>query len=90
MAVALAEFVARPARPRVGDTTKPCVPTSPLMLHMHPTPHPGLIHRDLAIRNVLVFAYQHDDPNAVSVKVSDFGLTLNLYTGATHKVGTRR
>jgi serine/threonine-protein kinase RIO1 len=29
----------------------------------------GLIHRDLATRNVLVFAYNEDDPTVTSVKV---------------------
>lgn len=44
----------------------------------------NLIHRDLALRNVLVFDYVADDVAKTSVKVSDFGLTVNGYT-ATHK-----
>ena len=43
-----------------------------------------LIHRDLAMRNVLVFGLDMADVTATSVKVSDFGLTVNAYT-ATHK-----
>lgn len=39
-----------------------------------------LIHRDLALRNVLVFALNVDDAAVTSVKVSDFGLTVNSYT----------
>ena len=40
----------------------------------------GLIHRDLALRNVLLFAYNPQDITATSVKVSDFGLSANAYT----------
>ena len=43
-----------------------------------------LIHRDLAMRNVLVFGLDMADVIATSVKVSDFGLTVNAFT-ATHK-----
>ena len=43
-----------------------------------------LIHRDLATRNVLVFGLDMADVTSTSVKVSDFGLTVNAYT-ATHK-----
>ena len=43
-----------------------------------------LIHRDLAMRNVLVFKLDMTDVTATSVKVSDFGLTVNAYT-ATYK-----
>mmetsp|Transcript_31539 Transcript_31539/g.74965 ORF Transcript_31539/g.74965 Transcript_31539/m.74965 type:complete len:190 (-) Transcript_31539:415-984(-) len=35
----------------------------------------GLIHRDLALRNVLVFAFSPVDPHSVRVKVADYGLT---------------
>eukprot|EP00191_Tetraselmis_sp_GSL018_P015227 CAMPEP_0177588188 /NCGR_PEP_ID=MMETSP0419_2-20121207/6089_1 /TAXON_ID=582737 /ORGANISM="Tetraselmis sp., Strain GSL018" /LENGTH=692 /DNA_ID=CAMNT_0019078363 /DNA_START=162 /DNA_END=2237 /DNA_ORIENTATION=+ len=35
----------------------------------------GLIHRDLALRNVLVFDFDPDDPKRVAVKVTDYGLT---------------
>ena len=40
-------------------------------------------HRDLALRNVLVFELDMADVTATSVKVSDFGLTVNSHT-ATH------
>ena len=47
---------------------------------MHELTAEQLVHRDLALRNVLVFAL---DPAAaaakVSVKVSDFGLTIDRY-----------
>lgn len=43
----------------------------------------GVIHRDLAIRNVLVFGYDAEDIGKTAVKVSDFGLAVNAYT-ATH------
>ena len=43
-----------------------------------------LIHRDLAARNVLVFAFCNNDPTATSVKIADFGLTVDAYN-ATHK-----
>ena len=39
-----------------------------------------LIHRDPALRNVLVFALDLADAAATSVKVADFGLTANSYT----------
>ena len=39
-----------------------------------------LIHRDLALRNVLVFALDVNDIAATSVKITDFGLTVNAYT----------
>ena len=35
----------------------------------------GLIHRDLALRNVLVFGLEPQDPRQVRVKVADYGLT---------------
>uniref|UniRef100_A0A061S910 Fibroblast growth factor receptor 1 n=1 Tax=Tetraselmis sp. GSL018 TaxID=582737 RepID=A0A061S910_9CHLO len=34
-----------------------------------------LIHRNLALRNVLVFGFDADNPKAVRVKVADYGLT---------------
>lgn len=43
-----------------------------------------LIHRDMALRNVLLFFYDAGDFKKTSVKLSDFGLTVNAYT-ATHK-----
>lgn len=36
-----------------------------------------LIHRDLALRNVLLFGYDPVDVSKTSVKVSDFGLTVS-------------
>jgi hypothetical protein len=45
----------------------------------------GLFHRDLAIRNLLVFGFDPEDVSKTLVKVSDFGLTVNGYS-ATHKV----
>ena len=44
----------------------------------------GLIHRDVAARNVLVFEYAASSPRATLVKVSDFGLAVSAY-GATHQ-----
>jgi serine/threonine protein kinase len=44
----------------------------------------GLVHRDLALRNILLFAFDKDDVKCTSVKVSDFGLTVNMY-GNSHK-----
>jgi serine/threonine protein kinase len=41
-----------------------------------------MIHRDLAIRNVLVCAFDVADVNKTVCKVSDFGLTVNGYTAA--------
>lgn len=46
----------------------------------------GLIHRDLALRNVLVFGYDARDVSLTSVKVSDFGLTVNAYTATAKYV----
>ena len=45
-----------------------------------------LIHRDLALRNVLVFALDLADAAATSVKVADFGLTVNSYTAGYNYV----
>lgn len=41
-----------------------------------------LVHRDLALRNVLLFAFDKDVVCATSVKVSDFGLTVSMYGGS--------
>jgi TPR repeat protein len=41
-----------------------------------------MIHRDLAIRNVLVCAFDVGDVSKTVCKVSDFGLTVNGYTAA--------
>ena len=34
----------------------------------------GMVHRDLAVRNILVFAFEAHDPAATVVKITDFGL----------------
>ena len=44
----------------------------------------GIVHRDLALRNVLLFGFDADDVEKVVVKVSDFGLSLSI-SGGTHK-----
>jgi TPR repeat protein len=43
-----------------------------------------VIHRDVAARNVLVFAFDPNDVARTLVKVSDFGLAVNGHT-ATHR-----
>lgn len=43
----------------------------------------GLVHRDLALRNVLLFGFDKYDVSLTSVKVSDFGLTVHTH-GRTH------
>ena len=43
----------------------------------------GLIHRDLALRNCLVFRFDPADASASSVKASDFGLTISYYVART-------
>ena len=37
----------------------------------------GMVHRDLATRNVLVFAFDANDPAATIVKITDFGLAVD-------------
>ena len=44
----------------------------------------GIVHRDLALRNVLLFVFDAADVGSLSVKVSDFGLSLSVY-GGTHQ-----
>ena len=39
-----------------------------------------LIHRDLAVRNILVCGFDPNDVMKTVCKVSDFGLTVNSYT----------
>ena len=39
-----------------------------------------LIHRDLAVRNVLVCGFDANDVVKTVCKVADFGLTVNSYT----------
>ena len=46
-----------------------------------------LIHRDLALRNVLVFSLNVADCAATSVKVADFGLMVNSYTAGNYVEG---
>ena len=36
----------------------------------------GMVHRDLATRNILVFAFDANDPAATVVKITDFGLAV--------------
>ena len=43
-----------------------------------------MVHRDLAARNVLVFHFDASNPFQTRVKVSDFGLAVDLY-GRTYK-----
>lgn len=44
----------------------------------------GLVHCDLALRNVLLFGFDAADVSVTSVKVCDFGLTVGTY-GRTHR-----
>ena len=44
----------------------------------------NLVHRDLALRNILVFQLNIEDASKTFVKVSDFGLTLDTYS-QTHR-----
>ena len=46
----------------------------------------SLIHRDLALRNILLFAYDARNVSVTSVKVADFGLTVNAYTATAKYV----
>ena len=46
----------------------------------------NIVHRDLALRNVLVMSFDASDPKAVHVKVSDFGMSVEgtyTYGGGT-------
>ena len=43
----------------------------------------GLVHRDLATRNVLVFEFSEDTIAFVDVRVADFGLTKQKNPGAS-------
>lgn len=47
-----------------------------------------LIHRDLATRNILVFAFDANNPAATRVKITDFGLTVNRHY-QTHAYGAQ-
>ena len=38
------------------------------------------VHRDLALRNILVYELDVDDPKNINVKISDFGLTRREYS----------
>uniref|UniRef100_A0A061QM73 C-src tyrosine kinase n=1 Tax=Tetraselmis sp. GSL018 TaxID=582737 RepID=A0A061QM73_9CHLO len=51
----------------------------------------GLIHRDLALRNVLVFGFSPENYRAVHVKVTDYGLTQEglCYYGGSEAVPIR-
>ena len=39
----------------------------------------GMVHRDLATRNILVFAFDAHDPAATVVKITDFGLAVDRH-----------
>jgi serine/threonine protein kinase len=39
----------------------------------------GMVHRDLATRNILVFAFDARDPAATVVKITDFGLAVDRH-----------
>lgn len=41
----------------------------------------SVVHRDLALRNVLVFVLDPENVAVTSVKVSDFGLSVSMYGG---------
>ena len=43
----------------------------------------GLVHRDLATRNILLFAYNPRNAVETTVKITDFGLTVQMQN-ATH------
>jgi len=51
----------------------------------------GLIHRDLALRNVLVFGFDPDNAGATEVKITDYGLTREglCYYGGSEAVPIR-
>uniref|UniRef100_A0A061RYZ2 Protein tyrosine kinase n=1 Tax=Tetraselmis sp. GSL018 TaxID=582737 RepID=A0A061RYZ2_9CHLO len=51
----------------------------------------GLIHRDLALRNVLVFSFDPENHRAVEVTISDYGLTRqgSCYYGGSEAVPVR-
>ena len=55
---------------RVAILQQVCAAMETLVAH-------NLIHRDLALRNVLLFSYNPADVSKTSVKVSDFGLTVS-------------
>ena len=44
----------------------------------------GIVHRDLAGRNVLLFAFDPADAARTSAKVSDFGLAVSTYGASCH------
>ncbi len=47
----------------------------------------GVVHCDLAARNVLVFAFDPQVVSATSVKITDFGLSTNMYNRSHVTVG---
>merc|ERR1719498_927201 len=50
----------------------------------------GIVHRDLALRNILVMSYGASDAAAVHVKVSDFGMAVEgTYTNGGATIPTR-
>jgi len=48
----------------------------------------ALIHRDLATRNILVFAFDASNPAATRVKITDFGLSVDRHY-QTHAYGAQ-
>ena len=38
------------------------------------------VHRDLALRNILVYELDVENPKNINVKISDFGLTRREYS----------
>eukprot|EP00976_Prorocentrum_cordatum_P061735 1176422-Prorocentrum_minimum.AAC.4 len=52
----------------------------------------GCVHGDLALRNVLVFTFHHQDPTSVCVKVADYGLSSKkgtYYCGGNNALPVR-
>jgi len=48
----------------------------------------GLVHRDLALRNVLLFNFSPTEAAQTSVKIADFGLPVNMYGAVqTNSIG---
>jgi serine/threonine protein kinase len=49
--------------------------------------HEGVIHRDIAARNVLLFAWNATDVSATRAKISDFGMSVSAYGASSITVG---
>ena len=48
---------------------------SDAVAHLH---HHGVVHRDLAIRNVLAFQFDAENWKSIRVKLTDYGISLLL------------